>query len=73
MDHHDHRDRLLTLDQVAERLGVRARFVRRLVAERRITFHKVGRYVRFSEDDIAAYLAAARVEANSRIHDRRAS
>jgi excisionase family DNA binding protein len=63
MDQHDQNERLLTLDQVAERLGVRPRFVRGLVAERRITFYKVGRYVRFSERDIADYLAAARIEA----------
>ena len=37
--------------------------MRRLVAERRITHHKVGRYVRFHERDIADYLAANRVEA----------
>ncbi len=63
MDQQDRHERLLTLDQVAERLGVRPRFVRGLVAERRITFYKVGRYIRFSERDIADYLAAARIEA----------
>lgn len=54
---------LLTLEDVAKRLDVPPRFVRRLVAERRITYHKVGRYVRFHERDIADYLAAHRVEA----------
>ncbi|CAM5444909.1 hypothetical protein SVIOM342S_06044 [Streptomyces violaceorubidus] len=38
-------DRLLTVDQVAERLGTGLRF-RRLIEERRITFVKVGRHVR---------------------------
>ncbi len=54
---------LLSLEDVAQRLDVPPRFVRRLVAERRITYHKVGRYVRFHERDIADYLAANRVEA----------
>jgi excisionase family DNA binding protein len=54
---------LLSLEDVAKRLDVPPRFVRRLVAERRITYHKVGRYVRFHERDIADYLAAHRVEA----------
>jgi excisionase family DNA binding protein len=54
---------LLSLEDVAKRLDVPPRFVRRLVAERRITYHKVGRYVRFHERDIADYLAANRVEA----------
>jgi excisionase family DNA binding protein len=56
-------ERLLTLEEVADRLGVRPRFVRGLVAERRIAFLKVGRYVRFTERDVDAYLAAARIEA----------
>jgi excisionase family DNA binding protein len=65
---------LLSLEDVAKRLDVPPRFVRRLVAERRITYHKVGRYVRFHERDIADYLAANRVEAMqaSTVH-RRAS
>jgi len=33
---------LLTIEEVAEVLNVGPRFVRRLVAERRIAFHKVG-------------------------------
>ena len=40
---------LLDVKQVAIRLGTKPRFVRRLIAERRIEFHKVGRYVRISE------------------------
>jgi excisionase family DNA binding protein len=56
-------ERLLTLEEVADRLGVRPRFVRGLVAERRIAFLKVGHYVGFTECDVDAYLAAARIEA----------
>ena len=55
-------DALLTIPEAAARLGTPARFVRRLVAERRIGFTKLGRYVRFSSDDIEAFIAAGRVE-----------
>ena len=40
-------DKLLTTEQVADRLGTTPRHVRRLVFERRITYRKLGRYVRF--------------------------
>jgi excisionase family DNA binding protein len=39
-------DTLLTVEQAAERLGTSARFVRRLVFERRIAYVKLGRHVR---------------------------
>jgi excisionase family DNA binding protein len=53
---------MLTVEQVAERLGTPTRFARRLVAERRIRFYKVGKYVRFHPDDITDYLNAAQVD-----------
>src|SRR4051794_4032332 len=53
---------LLTVDEAAERLGTGIRFVRRLVAERRIRFYKVGKYVRFHPDDLAAYIQDGRVD-----------
>ena len=49
---------LLTIEEVAAMLNVGPRFVRRLVAERRIAFHKVGHYVRFDVVDVAAWIAA---------------
>ncbi|MFF8102664.1 excisionase family DNA-binding protein [Streptomyces sp. NPDC016640] len=55
-------DRLLTVDQVAERLGTGARFPRRLIEERRITFVKVGRHVRIPESAVKAYVDARTVE-----------
>jgi excisionase family DNA binding protein len=58
-------DRLLTLPEAAERLGTSVRFARRLVAERRIAFVKVGRHVRIDPDDLEAFIAAGRVEANA--------
>jgi excisionase family DNA binding protein len=58
-------DRLLTMEEVAERLNTTPRHVRRLVFERRIPYRKLGRYVRFHPDDVAEYVAATRVAART--------
>jgi excisionase family DNA binding protein len=55
-------DRLLTMEEAAERLRTTPRHVRRLVFERRIAYRKVGRFVRFHPDDLAEYVAAHRIE-----------
>ena len=55
-------DRLLTVEEAAERLGTSTRFVRRLIFERRIAFVKVGRHVRIASIDLDAYIRAGRVE-----------
>lgn len=65
------RPALLTVEEAAERLDTPVRFVRRLVAERRIPFHKVGRYVRLCADDLDDFIAAGRVEPFERSHLRR--
>ncbi|WP_405831885.1 helix-turn-helix domain-containing protein [Streptomyces sp. NBC_01176] len=56
------KDRYLSVDQVAELLGTSARFPRRLIAERRITFVKVGRHVRVPESAVDAYITQHTVE-----------
>jgi len=53
---------LLDVSSAAARLCVPVRFIRRLVAERRLPFVKVGRYVRFRTEDIDAFIAAATVQ-----------
>lgn len=55
-------DGLLSVGEAADRLGTPVRFVRRLIAERRIRFYKVGRYVRFDLGDLDEFIAAGRVE-----------
>ena len=60
-------DTLLTVDQAAERLGTSERFVRRLIAERRIAYVKLGRHVRISQHDLINYVAIGRVEAGRRL------
>jgi excisionase family DNA binding protein len=53
---------LLNVDQAAERLGTSPRFIRRLIAERRIAFSKVGKHVRIDSADLDAFVVAGRVE-----------
>lgn len=55
-------ERYLSVAQVAERLGTTERFPRRLVAERRITFVKVGRHVRIPESALTAFIDANTVQ-----------
>ena len=60
-------DTLLSVGQAAERLGTSDRFVRRLIAERRIAYTKLGRHVRIDPDDLDAFVSAGRVEAGGRL------
>src|SRR5206468_9606393 len=52
----------LTVSETAAYLNTSERFVRRLIAERRIAFHHVGRHVRFALIDLDEWLATGRVE-----------
>jgi excisionase family DNA binding protein len=53
---------LLTLQEAAAILGTEVRFTRRLVAERRIRFTHVGRYVRIPESALSEFIKAGMVE-----------
>ena len=53
---------LLDVDGVAEALGVTPRHIRRLVAERRIPFFKVGKFVRFDPGELDVWLDQQRVD-----------
>ncbi|MGH3998284.1 MAG: helix-turn-helix domain-containing protein [Pseudonocardiaceae bacterium] len=55
-------EKYLTVSETAVYLNTSERFVRRLIAERRMAFHHVGRHVRLSLFDLDAWLAANRVE-----------
>jgi len=67
------RDRrpLLSIVEVAERLGVSVRHVRRLVQERRIPFFKWGHLLRFDRDEIDAWLEQSHVPALRPVDDLR--
>ena len=53
---------LLDIDQAADALNTTPRHVRRLISERRIAHFKVGRKVRISRAELAAWLDRNRVE-----------
>jgi len=55
-------ERLLTVGEAAELLGTTERFRRRLIAERRIRFVRVGRHVRIPESALGEFIAAGVVE-----------
>jgi excisionase family DNA binding protein len=55
-------DRLLTVAEAAEMLRTSERFPRRLIAERRIRFTRVGRHVRIPETALRDFIAAGLVE-----------
>jgi excisionase family DNA binding protein len=52
---------LIDIAGLAERLGVSQRFVRRLIAERRVPFFKVGKFIRFDSTDIDRWIENNRV------------
>jgi excisionase family DNA binding protein len=57
-------DKLLTVEEAAQRLGTTPRFIRRLTHERRIPYTKLGgSKVRIRESDLDAFIEAGRVEA----------
>jgi excisionase family DNA binding protein len=64
---------LLTVDQAADRLGTTARFIRRLIAEKRITYIKLGGHVRIEDEVLAAFIEAGRVRVQHPVDGRKAS
>ncbi|MFG2071680.1 helix-turn-helix domain-containing protein [Nonomuraea maritima] len=61
-------DQLLTVDEAADALHTSVRFIRRLIAERRIEFVKVGRHVRIRKSAVIAFVVANTVAPLTR-HD----
>lgn len=55
-------EKYLTVGQAAEFLNTSERFVRRIIAERRVAFHRVGRHVRLSTADLRMFVESGRVE-----------
>ena len=54
----------LNVEEAAEYLGMKPRFIRRLINERRIDFFKVGRFVRLDPDVLDQFLADSVVPAS---------
>jgi len=61
--HRDGKPALISVEQLADELGVTVRYVRRIVAERRISYVKVGHLVRFQRDEVERWVDANRVNA----------
>jgi excisionase family DNA binding protein len=59
-------DKLLSVDEAAAALGTSARFPRRLIAERRIRFVRVGRHVRIPQSAVEEYIAERTVAPRER-------
>ncbi len=55
--------RLLDIDGAAEYLNVSPRFIRRITAQRRITYLKIGKFVRFDPVDLDDWIQQQRVDA----------
>jgi excisionase family DNA binding protein len=55
-------ERLLTVAEAAEVLRTSERFPRRLIAERRIRFTRIGRHVRVPESALREFIAAGLIE-----------
>jgi len=54
-------DPLLTVAQAGDYLGTGERFIRRLIAQRRISYVKLGKYVRLQRSTLDAFIEAGRV------------
>jgi excisionase family DNA binding protein len=62
-------DRLLTVAETADYLNCSVRMIRRIVAERRVPFVRIGRHVRFRVSALEDFLQAGSVAAYDG-HDR---
>lgn len=57
---------LIDINALADRFGVRVRYIRRLVAERRIPYIKLGHLLRFDPAEVDAWVDRARVQEGRR-------
>ena len=58
------RSRYLSIVEAADYLNDGVRFMRRLVADRRIRYFKVGRFLRFDPSDLDGFATAGEVQAS---------
>ena len=52
--------KLLTINDVAERLNISPRQARRLIKKRLLPHHRIGRSIRISQDDLERFVASTR-------------
>jgi excisionase family DNA binding protein len=58
--------RFLTKPEAADYLNCSERFVDRLITERRVPFHRFGKFIRLARSDLDSFAAAGRVESLDR-------
>jgi excisionase family DNA binding protein len=63
-------DELLTASQAGDYLQTGERFVRRLIAERRITYVKLGKYVRLQRSVLDAFIESGQVSPDPEVRRR---
>ena len=64
----DNIPQLITIDQLADRLGVTERYIRHLIAEKRVPYRKLGKLIRFADHEIAEWLDSTRRPEGLRDH-----
>jgi excisionase family DNA binding protein len=57
-----HACELFTVEEAADRISMSTRYVRRLIAQRRIVFYRLGRSIRIDPADLTALVESGRVE-----------
>jgi len=57
---HKQQFELLSIEQVADLLNVSTKTVRRLITKEHLRFHRIGRIIRVSWEDLRSYLNATR-------------
>jgi excisionase family DNA binding protein len=62
-------DPLLTAAQAGDYLGTGERFIRRLITQRRISYVKLGKYVRLQRSTLDAFIEAGRVTSEGQCPD----
>jgi len=55
-------EKLMRKPAAAEYLDTTERFIERLVAERRIAYYKIGKFVRFTKEDLDAFAESGKIE-----------
>jgi excisionase family DNA binding protein len=61
MTNYENLPQLLTIEELAGQLAITVRHVRRLVAEKRVPYVKVGRLIRFDAAEIMEWIESRRV------------
>lgn len=59
-------EQLYTLAETSERLGLSVTTIRRRIGDGTMPHHRVGKFIRFSADDLQAYVESTAVRSSAR-------